>query len=101
VSDGAAALDALSHERFDAVLMDIQMPVMDGVEATRRIRSLPGPERDVPIVALTANVLTGARQSYLSAGMTACVDKPISWVELDNTLARITAAGGTPGSARR
>uniref|UniRef100_UPI0035B062A8 response regulator n=1 Tax=Stella sp. TaxID=2912054 RepID=UPI0035B062A8 len=79
-------------ERFDAVLMDIQMPVMDGIEATRRIRALPGPERTVPIIALTANVLTGARQTYLAAGMTDCVDKPISWTELEHTLARVTAS---------
>ncbi|BBK37819.1 hypothetical protein STAQ_28970 [Allostella sp. ATCC 35155] len=88
--DGAAAVAAVTADRYDAVLMDIQMPVMDGVEATRRIRSLPGPERTIPIVALTANVLTGARQTYLEVGMTACIDKPISWTELEETLTRVT-----------
>ncbi|BBK42428.1 hypothetical protein STVA_24480 [Allostella vacuolata] len=104
VCDGAEAVAAVSANRFDAVLMDVQMPVMDGVEATRRIRALPGPERDVPIIALTANVLTGARQSYLAAGMSACVDKPISWAELDKTLAHLIRAareGNHPAPQRR
>ncbi|ROP81168.1 signal transduction histidine kinase [Stella humosa] len=98
VGDGSAAVAAVRAERFDAVLMDVQMPVMDGVEATRRIRALPGPERDIPIVALTANVLTGAHQSYLAAGMSACVDKPIAWNVLEQTLIRLA---GSPAAADR
>lgn len=91
VENGAAALAALERQPFDIIVMDVQMPVMDGIEATRRIRALPGPERDIPIIALTANVLADARQAYRDAGMTACLDKPIAWGELDETLARLTS----------
>ena len=104
VCDGAEAVAAVSAHRFDAVLMDVQMPVMDGVEATRRIRALPGAGRNIPIIALTANVLTGARQSYVAAGMNACVDKPISWTELEQILGRLVRAareGNVPAPPER
>lgn len=61
----------------DIVLMDIQMPVMDGVTATRHIRSLAGPVADVPIIALTANVAPEQQASYFAAGMDGFVAKPI------------------------
>ena len=59
------------------------------------MRALPGPECDVPIVALTGNVIPEDQRSYLAAGMTACVDKPISWADLEATMALVTAPGSS------
>jgi signal transduction histidine kinase/FixJ family two-component response regulator len=74
-SDGVEAA-GLSH--FDLILMDVQMPVMDGVAATKRIRLLEGGRGDVPIIGLTANVLPSQRQDYLAAGMDDVAEKPIN-----------------------
>ncbi|HEY0052890.1 MAG TPA: ATP-binding protein, partial [Caulobacteraceae bacterium] len=77
VEDGLEALQAVQTRRFDMVLMDIKMPRMDGVEATKAIRALTGPERDLPIVALTANADPDDARHYVSIGMAAVVEKPI------------------------
>jgi PAS domain S-box-containing protein len=82
VDDGAAAVHAVMGGDYALVLMDVQMPVMDGVTATRRIRALHGPQRDVPIVAMTANVLTEQVASFLEAGMDGHVGKPFKRPEL-------------------
>ena len=92
-SDGAEALAAVQREPFDVVLMDVQMPVMDGVEATRRIRRLPPPVGQVPIIGLTANVMARERELYLGAGMDDCLPKPVDWHRLHAALARIAGAG--------
>jgi signal transduction histidine kinase/ActR/RegA family two-component response regulator len=76
--DGAEGLEAARLGTFDLILMDIQMPVMDGISATRAIRSLDGPPGQVPILGLTANVLASQKRSYLEAGMDDVVDKPIN-----------------------
>ncbi|HUH86232.1 MAG TPA: ATP-binding protein, partial [Stellaceae bacterium] len=73
VGDGRAALAAVQQHRYDVVLMDVQMPEMDGVAATRAIRALPGPAGRVPIIALTANALAGQREEYLAVGMDDCL----------------------------
>ena len=90
-SDGAAALGVSELTRFDLVLMDLHMPVMDGYEATRRIR---GRERErgghLPIVALTADALSGDRERCLDAGMDDVVTKPVSTAMLAAVVERWT-----------
>lgn len=85
--NGKVALEMISQSTFDLVLMDIMMPVMDGIEATHRIRALGGPTAKVPIVALTANAMKGDREKYLAAGMDGYVSKPVGALDLFETLA--------------
>ena len=75
--DGLEALQAVQERPFDLILMDIKMPRMDGVQATQAIRALDGPERLIPIVALTANADPDDARKYLAIGMAAVVEKPI------------------------
>ncbi|HTQ15500.1 MAG TPA: response regulator [Rhizomicrobium sp.] len=75
--NGHQAVDGVRHRDYDVVLMDIQMPELDGVEATRQIRALPRPKSDVPIIAMTAHAMAGAREEYLAAGMNDYVSKPV------------------------
>ena len=77
VGDGKQALDALLSSRFDLVLMDMQMPVMDGLEATRSLRASRGPNAEIPVLALTANVMDIHREACRKAGMTGHISKPI------------------------
>jgi len=88
VANGDDAIAAVRARDYDVVLMDIQMPKMDGVTATRQIRRLPGSESRVPIVALTANAMAGDRESFLSAGMSDYVSKPIDPKELAAAIER-------------
>jgi signal transduction histidine kinase/ActR/RegA family two-component response regulator len=88
VRNGAEALEEVQQASYDLVLMDMQMPVMDGISATRKIRALPGPERDIPIIALTANALLGERESCMVAGMNAFLTKPIQPNELQAAILR-------------
>lgn len=85
VSDGAEALAAMAANTFDLVLMDLQMPVLDGLEATRLIRQLEGPARSLPVIALTAQVLPSTIDRAREAGITLHLAKPI-------TLDRLAAA---------
>lgn len=80
--DGALGLEAAREADWDLILMDVQMPVMDGVAATRAIRALTGPRGRTPIVALTANTLGAERRAYLEAGMDDCLAKPVSPADL-------------------
>ncbi len=75
--DGVEAVEAVRERQFDLVLMDIKMPRMDGVQATKAIRALDGPAAAVPIVALTANADPDDAKKYLASGMAAVVEKPI------------------------
>ncbi|HLY80328.1 MAG TPA: ATP-binding protein [Caulobacteraceae bacterium] len=90
--NGAEGVAAMEAEDFDLVFMDIQMPVMDGVEATKRIRALPGPKRLAPIIATTANVMPDQLASYRACGIDGVVAKPISPAALLNEVARLANA---------
>ena len=85
--NGRQALEMVQNERFDAVLMDIQMPEMDGYQATRAIRQLPG-FKNLPILAMTANAMAGDREAALAAGMNDHITKPIDVPQMLETLAR-------------
>jgi CheY-like chemotaxis protein/HPt (histidine-containing phosphotransfer) domain-containing protein len=74
--NGRQAVEAVRQGDFDLVLMDIQMPELDGVEATRQIRALPAPKNAVPIFAMTAHAMRGAAEEYIAAGMNDYVSKP-------------------------
>jgi len=76
--DGLQGVEALAHANFDLVFMDVQMPIMDGLEATRRIRAMPEPMRNTPIIAMTANAMAHQQASYIAAGMNGAVAKPMS-----------------------
>ncbi len=86
VDDGAAAVARIKAGSHDVVLMDVHMPGLDGVSATREIRQCSGPSAQVPIIGLTADVLPQHQANYLAAGMNAVVGKPVTWAELSAAL---------------
>jgi CheY-like chemotaxis protein len=91
--DGVAGLDAARRGLYDLILMDVQMPHMNGIEATRAIRGLADPSAaQVPILGLTANVMVHQRAEYLAAGMNGVVAKPISAAALLTEVGRVIAA---------
>ena len=101
--NGQEALDMLARQRFDGVLMDCQMPVMDGYAATRALRQ-QAQWRDLPVIAMTANAMVGDRDKALAAGMNDHIAKPIKVDDMFATLARwvrpvATASGGSLGVA--
>ena len=89
--DGGIAVEKVQAEDYDLILMDSQMPRMDGVSATREIRSIPGDKGRVPIIALTANAMKGDRERYLAAGMDDHVTKPVERNHLFQAMARCLA----------
>lgn len=99
--NGNQAVDAVRRNIYDVVLMDVQMPELDGVGATREIRAMPSPKSDIPIIALTANAMMGDEKEYLEAGMTDYISKPIRTDVLFVKLAQIArkVAAYTPQSA--
>ncbi len=86
--NGREALDHLTSRSFDIVFMDCQMPVMDGYEATQRIRAMSGPAADIPIVAMTANALRGDREKCIDAGMDDYLSKPVKLESIRDVLLR-------------
>jgi CheY-like chemotaxis protein len=97
--DGVEAVEAAQSGRFDLILMDIKMPRMDGVAATRAIRALPGPVGAVPIIALTANADPEDAAGYLAAGMNGVVEKPMKPENLLRALQDALAQGDSAAAA--
>jgi GAF domain-containing protein/CheY-like chemotaxis protein len=97
--DGQQAIDAIAETPFDVVLMDVQMPEVDGLEATRRIRAR-WPDRHLRIVAMTANAMAGDREACLAAGMDDYLSKPIRPAELTAALERVPALDDGNGRHR-
>jgi len=102
VGDGRQAVDAWKIGGYDLILMDIQMPVMDGIDAAREIRALEAADgrRRTPIVALTANALTHQVDEYLAAGMDDHVAKPIEIAKLYEAISGALTAAATGGPQR-
>jgi len=98
VADGASAVHACATERYDVVFMDVQMPGMDGMEATRRIRALNAHYANLPIVAMTANVMPDQVAEYRVAGMSDHLGKPIDIERLRAILAHV-ARSAPPAAA--
>jgi CheY-like chemotaxis protein len=89
VTDGAAAIEAVQQSDYDVVLMDCQMPRVDGFQAASAIRDLPNSASRVPIVAVTANAMNGDRERCLQAGMTGYLSKPFGLEQLIETLSNV------------
>jgi PAS domain S-box-containing protein len=84
--DGAQALTALENQHYDLIMMDVMMPVMDGVEATHRIHALMPGDQSPVIIAMTANVMSGDREEYLKQGMDDYIGKPIQIGDIQNMI---------------
>jgi CheY-like chemotaxis protein len=101
VGNGIEALEALARAPYDLVLMDVHMPELDGLEATRRLRAGHDPAADVPVIALTANAMDDDRARCLAAGMDDFVTKPVSPAELYRTVDRWAGGRHESGAADR
>jgi CheY-like chemotaxis protein len=91
VGNGAEAVAAVKAERYDLILMDLQMPILDGIAAAQAIRGLPMPSNVVPIIALTANASAADREAALAAGMNEHLAKPFNRAELSAAIRRACA----------
>ncbi|MCO6459579.1 MAG: response regulator, partial [Pirellulaceae bacterium] len=100
-TDGCQAVERLASEEFDLVLMDVQMPHLDGLEATRTIRRREGRDRHVPIVALTACAMPGDRQRCLRAGMDGYLSKPLDQDQFARTLAAFLPGDWRPANGQQ
>ena len=91
-SEGSVVLEMLQKQHYDLVLMDCQMPGMDGYEATKAIRALPSEVSKIPIIAVTANALSGQRERCLDVGMNDYISKPMQIELLASTLRKYLAS---------
>ncbi|MCZ8097777.1 MAG: ATP-binding protein [Burkholderiales bacterium] len=98
VENGLQAVEAVRERDYDLVLMDMQMPELDGVGATRAIRALAGPRGRVPIVALTADALPEFRERCMSSGLDDYLTTPIDWPALERVLLRYARSSGAPSA---
>ncbi len=94
--NGEVAVHAMRGGDYDLVLMDIHMPVMDGLTATRAIRAMPWPRSQVPIIALTADVLQEARDQARAAGVDAFITKPVTQEDLESVMEAVLARAKSP-----
>ena len=99
VENGREAVKRAERTAYDVILMDVQMPEMDGVTATQIIRAGEGPNQSTPIIAVTAHAMMSALESYLDAGMNACVTKPLDPAHLFEVLAEV-AQGAEEDTSR-
>lgn len=99
VENGKLAVEQALGHPFDIAILDIQMPVMDGVTAARKIRAAPQPVGSLPLVALTADVMLEHRDGYLASGLDRILAKPVDWQQLDQTIAELTGAPSVDGSS--
>jgi CheY-like chemotaxis protein len=92
-ADGQQALDRLAQERFDVVLMDVMMPVMDGITALRELRAREaGGGRRTPVLMVTAHAMTGDKERFIAAGADGYVSKPMSLAELQKEISRVISS---------
>jgi signal transduction histidine kinase/HPt (histidine-containing phosphotransfer) domain-containing protein/ActR/RegA family two-component response regulator len=99
VADGRSAVEAVAGRPYDVVLMDVHMPGMDGIEAARQIRRLPGDQHGIPIIALSASAMPGEMDVCLAAGMNDHLLKPVDPLALAAMLARYSGVAAAPGAA--
>ncbi|MBL4618482.1 MAG: response regulator [Marinicaulis sp.] len=95
VGNGLEAVAAVMRCSYDVILMDVQMPEMDGVTAAKTIRGMEGAAREIPIIAVTADAMVGDREKYLEAGMTDYISKPINAKKLFDALSNASGVGGS------
>jgi CheY-like chemotaxis protein len=99
-ANGQEALDQLAAQTFDLVLLDAHMPVMDGVEAIRRIRTTHEHWRTLPVIALTADAMAGDRDKYLAMGMSEYLSKPVDKHALIATMSGLLVPGSQVAPVR-
>ena len=97
---GQEALDWITRDQPDLVLLDLKLPVLDGWETARRIRALPAPLSQLPIIAVTAQAMPGDRDKALGAGCDEYIAKPLDFRELEEKLERLLTHGRPAGPAR-
>ncbi|KAJ7536188.1 hypothetical protein O6H91_12G059300 [Diphasiastrum complanatum] len=97
VGNGQLAVDAVRKRKYDIILMDLQMPVLDGLKATKAIRALGGTASVLPIYALTADVLTKGKDTLEAMGLDGYLTKPINWEKLSQVIDEVVTSGNSGG----
>ena len=92
VDNGVQAVEAVRANDYDVILMDVEMPELDGIAATAQIRAMPSPKKDVKIIALTAHAMNDAEEHFKAAGMDDYVSKPINF---DILFTKLSALAGS------